>query len=500
MNLAIIIGVSNYDDINYPTLKACDNDISIMKNTLEKLNKYEDICYISNSPKAHEVKQKITEFIKKHKAKTINELFFYFSGHGDRNRDDFFYVLSDFNESKRETTGLRNTELDGLIKNLSPKLTIKIIDACFSGTTYIKSNNDSIEPILKKSAEDNEFQNLYFFYSSNSEEESLANENISFFSESFFKSLLENHGDIRYRDIMAFVADDMNFNKYPEPIFITQANNTEIFGNITDELIAYLNMEFDINPENNELLFEQKDVKENKIQDKSLFELIQEKSENEYCTKEEGFNNIKLLKDCFSVKNWPEDITTIFKIEINELEDFIQNKKGIGKWLKENDDEKYFAIPVYEEEIYYQEEYVAIPTKPNALKSISAFNRLYGRNENDYKLEKVEKVRKILKGISFTTEVPFEGIQLKFIPKFNAIEHYCFTIVPIFSRKTLLIFNVIETLEYKGWESIINPSYKNWKVKRLSLKRKDKIVKFTEDKIVSITKYITDEIKTKLSK
>jgi hypothetical protein len=166
MNLAIVIGVSNYDSKNYPTLEACDNDILIMKDTLEKLNKYDDICYISNSPKAHEVKQKITEFITKHKTNSIDELFFYFSGHGDRNKDDFFYVLSDFNELKRETTGLRNTELDGLIKNLTPKLTIKVIDACFSGTTYIKSNNDNIEPIFKKSAQDNEFQNLYFFFSS----------------------------------------------------------------------------------------------------------------------------------------------------------------------------------------------------------------------------------------------------------------------------------------------------------------------------------------------
>jgi len=69
MNLAIIVGVSDYE--NYSTLKACDNDILIMKNTLEKLNKYEDICYISNSPKAHEVKKKITEFVTKYKTNSL---------------------------------------------------------------------------------------------------------------------------------------------------------------------------------------------------------------------------------------------------------------------------------------------------------------------------------------------------------------------------------------------------------------------------------------------
>ena len=504
MNLAIIVGVSNYDSKSYPTLEACDNDILIMKDTLEKLNKYDDICYISNSPKAHEVKQKITEFITKHKSNSIDELLFYFSGHGDRNKDDFFYVLSDFNELKRETTGFRNTELDGLIKNLTPKLTIKIIDACFSGTTYIKSNNDSIEPIFKKSAQDNEFQNLYFFYSSSSEEESLANKDISFFSESFFKSLVQNKGDIRYRDIMAYVADDMNLHKYPEPIFIVQANNTEIFGNVNNELITYLSAKFNISLESDKLLTEQKDVNENQVQNESLLQLIQEKSKNEYCTKEEGYQNIQLLKEYFSIEEWTEEITNIFEVDINELEDLIPNKKSIGEWLNKNQDEKYFVKPIYEDETYYKEEYVEVPAKPSSynarINKLFAFGSLYGKDDKDYKLEKVEKIRKVLKGIQFTTETPFEAIQLRFKPKFNAIENYSFTIVPIFSRKSLIIFSAIEVLEYDGWNSISYPKCKNWKIKKLFLKNKSEILEFSKEKILSITKYITEDIKTKLSK
>ena len=49
MNLAIIIGVSQY--YNRIPLEAYDNDINIMKNILGKLNKFNDICYISYSPK-----------------------------------------------------------------------------------------------------------------------------------------------------------------------------------------------------------------------------------------------------------------------------------------------------------------------------------------------------------------------------------------------------------------------------------------------------------------
>lgn len=503
MNLAIIVGVTKYDSDNYPTLEACDNDILIMKDTLEKLNKYDDICYISNSPKAHEVKQKITEFITKHKNNSIDELLFYFSGHGDRNKDDFFYVLSDFNELKRETTGLRNTELDGLIKNLTPKLTVKIVDACFSGSTYIKSNNDGIEPIFKKSAQDNQFQNLYFFYSSSSEEESLANKDISLFSESFFKSLVQNKGDIRYRDIMAYVADDMNLHKYPEPIFIVQANNTEIFGNINSEVITYLSTKFNVSLESDKLLTEQKDINEKEVQNENLLQLIQKKSENEYCTKEECFENIRLLKNCFSIEKWTEEITNIFDVDIDELEDFISNKESIGEWLNKNQDEKYFVKPIYEDETYYKEEYVEVPVKPSSysarINKLFAFGSLYGKDDKDYKLEKVEKIRKVLKGIKFTTETPFEAIQFRFKPKFNAIENYSFTIVPIFSRKSLIIFTAIEVLEYDGWNSISYPKYKDWKIKKLFLKNPSKILEFSKEKILSITKYIIEDIKTKLS-
>lgn len=504
MNLAIIVGVSEYE--NCTTLKACDNDIKIMKNTLEKLNKYDDICYISNSPKAHEVKNKIAEFVTKHKNNSIDELVFYYSGHGDRNKDDFFYVFSDFSEDRKETTGLRNTELDGLIKNLNPNLTIKIIDACFSGTNYIKSTNDNIKQLFSKSAEKNEFKTLYFLYSSSEEEESLANENISFFTLSFFSSLVNNPGDIRYRDIMAYIADDMNLKKYPEPVFIVQANNIELFGDISSDLITYIKKELNLKNNSNEENQEQDRSIQN---EKGILNLIQEKSNNEYCTKEEAFKNINLLKVKFSIEEWNTDITDIFNISLNEIERDIPNSKSIGQWLLKND-ENYFVKPLYENKTYYQEEYIEIPKKPtNAYAAkikrltnsfeLSSSLGLYGKDDIDYKLEKVEKTREVLKGIQFTTETPFKAFQIYFEPKHHAIEHYTLTIVSIFSRKTLIVFNAIENLKYNGWDSVSYPKCQDWKISKMSLKNQDEIENFCKHKISIISKHIIDDIKTKLS-
>ncbi|MCL1478042.1 MAG: caspase family protein [Marinobacter sp.] len=117
--------------------------LNYSKNVITDIKVIDDAVYLNKSPRAYEAKKQISDFVEKHKNTDIEELIFYFSGHGSRSEEDFFYVMSDFKESKKESTGLRNTELDGLIRTLKPKLTVKIIDACFSGTQYIKSDTNT---------------------------------------------------------------------------------------------------------------------------------------------------------------------------------------------------------------------------------------------------------------------------------------------------------------------------------------------------------------------
>lgn len=55
MKLAILVGVSDYQHCS--SLNACKNDIEIMKSIFELLEKFDDICVITNSPKAFEAKK-----------------------------------------------------------------------------------------------------------------------------------------------------------------------------------------------------------------------------------------------------------------------------------------------------------------------------------------------------------------------------------------------------------------------------------------------------------
>lgn len=132
MNVAIVIGVEKYESKNFENLSACKKDAAAIKAVIENVKDLEEILFLGENESASEVKRKISDLVEKYKGKDLQELFFYFSGHGERFEEDFFYVLSDFDSKRKETTGLRNSELDDWIKTLSPKLCIKIIDACFS--------------------------------------------------------------------------------------------------------------------------------------------------------------------------------------------------------------------------------------------------------------------------------------------------------------------------------------------------------------------------------
>ena len=504
MKLAIIFGISEYQ--SYDSLKACKNDADLVHKIFQKLGKFDDTCFLSGNVKGFEAKQKLTEFINKHKESHIQELVFYYTGHGARYDDDFFYVFSDFSEKRREITALRNSELDGLIRNLNPQLTVKIIDACYSGSTYIKSDDD-IKPTLEKSARENSLSNLYFLHSSSSEETSLADDLYSFFTFSFCRSIAGLDGAIRYRDIMAYVADDMSTGGYPKPTFVVQADNTEVFGEIDADFRGYVKECLNIQDESPSFVEEREEEKSETEKEDQLIDEIQRKSEEEFCSKEEALRNIEIIQDLLSPANWPDQIVSLFEIEIETInnESSIRNSAEIGRWISKNADSNYFAEPTYDTESYFEEEYKKLPKKPG--KATDIFGSLYSirqslglDDESDYKLETIEKTREYVDGFEYTAESPFRGLRLIFKPKYSSIENYALTIVLIFSRKDLVFFVSREVLPYKSWENIESPKCLNWKTKEVLLKKEKEIRGYINELISSVSVFIFDDISAKLGR
>ena len=53
-----------------------------------------------------------------------------------------FISAPDFNYRRPNETGLANSELTALLRESSPELAVKVIDACISGALLVKSGGD----------------------------------------------------------------------------------------------------------------------------------------------------------------------------------------------------------------------------------------------------------------------------------------------------------------------------------------------------------------------
>ena len=224
-NIAIIIGISEYT--NAHSLNGCKVDADSIRTLLDATGKYDEILQMDGKIDADEINQKVPEFIKKFKTETIEEVFFYFSGHGCIVNDEFVYVASDYDSSRKNATTISNATIDILLKSLNANLVVKIIDACHSGIQYVK-DIDLIPKYINQHKD--EFANCYFMFSSRTDQPSEATSTLSVFTRSFIQAIKScGIGRIKYTSIADFIADDFVTNPKQKPQFVKQADLTEVF-------------------------------------------------------------------------------------------------------------------------------------------------------------------------------------------------------------------------------------------------------------------------------
>ncbi|MGW5983698.1 caspase family protein [Bacillus mycoides] len=204
---AILIGVSEYQNI--PNFDACKRDVDIMHSIIEYF-KYDDTLFIDTETDSYSEKKKLTNFFEKHQNEEtdVDQIFFYFSGHGTVDRENFHYLLSNYSTYRLATSSLSNNEIDNLIRLLNPKLTVKFVDACKSGTVYIKNNDYSTIYSKAIPSESASLGSCYFMFSSLNDEPSKA-QNLSYFTEAIASAIEEQEEDgrVRFTDIIDYVRD-----------------------------------------------------------------------------------------------------------------------------------------------------------------------------------------------------------------------------------------------------------------------------------------------------
>lgn len=463
--IALLVGISDYQ--NLTKLPPCEEDLSLMSELIHNTGKYDEVVVVDGSPKSDRAKEQISSFIRKYQNQELDEFFFYYTGHGIQHLEDFLFLFADFNMSKIEQTSLRNSELDSMLKSLNPELAIKVVDACQSGTQYIKSNQD-LEVIFKKSSTES-FKKTYFLFSSSQDESSFALEDYSVFTKSFAKSLVNYAGSsIRYRDIMAYISDDSNVGKHQTPLFIQQANNTEIFCVVNADLCNVLaaKLGFDgqvIDPEKDGTHTDADLQKDADI----LIASIKAKSK-EYCNEEEGQTSLISLIESSKNFDWDYLIDKLYEVKVDEKQDYscIQDMNSIAKWLSDSD-ESYFAEITFIKEEYEDKEKIEIEEHPFA--ALAAFPR----KRIEYKL--VTKYRNVIGSIRQTAPAPCCALIISFSPKEEVLSRFKAFVVYIFSKSKLTLFYKHEMGNETSWKHSIVLNKNQWKIVHCRLKQIDEV-------------------------
>ncbi|MGC4016076.1 MAG: caspase family protein [Luteolibacter sp.] len=436
MNAALLIGVSDYGSLQN-NLPGCLADATAMNNLVLATKKFDAVRLLSERTSSAQLKSDLVDFFKSLEGQDIEELFFYFTGHGEFINDEVHYLLSDYTPARRKQTSLANTEIDDLIRNLSPKLTIKIIDACNSGAHYIK-DSDVFQKHLDSSTKS--FANCYFMFSSHNDEYSYQQKNgLSHFTKAWLESI-SNHqaNSIRYKDIVDYLSDTFYSNPNQTPFFVIQGKNTEQFSSLTPEVKSAA--AFSGGSGSGTLPVSAPST---------LIEKIRTESAS-YCNEDQLRVALQQIKEICENFKGSSEISEIFSIateSFNEPPDYTPDLKSVGKWIEQNGDD-YFAEAAKTKEPY--EETIYEP--------LTAIQKAVGVTPTS---KKVSRLRDAISGYFLTEDAPFKILEMDFDPNFNNIGRYSFFMCFIFSKRHLRIFMQLCSYAQTGWDTYtINTSSK----------------------------------------
>lgn len=225
MNIAFVVGASQY--VSAADLPACKTDAELVGQILKATGRYTHVAVYTQNTASSFIKTRIAEFSRLINKAKIEEVFWYFSGHGDFSVGDFHYLLSDFNADRYRQTTLSNADVDNFLRSFRAKLTVKVVDACNSGTNYVK-NPDAMQKHLDQSSR--RFGHCYFMFSSLSSQVSYQDSELSFFTDSFCRSIANCPApEIRFKDIIDFISDEFEGHEQQTPLFVNQALFTDTF-------------------------------------------------------------------------------------------------------------------------------------------------------------------------------------------------------------------------------------------------------------------------------
>ncbi|HWW15819.1 MAG TPA: caspase family protein [Candidatus Dormibacteraeota bacterium] len=218
-NVAILVGNTEYQTLG--SLSCCRDDVFAIKELLEATDKFESIELLFNKDSS-QLKESIRAAIDA--KQPIEEIFFYFTGHGFQHEAEFFFCATNFDSKRPNETGLSNSELHALLRSPEANLVVKVVDACSSGSLLVKSDGLFL-PASKLG-----FKNLIQIASCLDSQNALTGDPLSPFTEKFRAAALrKTDGTVYYTDIIDTLRDEFLDNNNQTPHFVSQGTGREHF-------------------------------------------------------------------------------------------------------------------------------------------------------------------------------------------------------------------------------------------------------------------------------
>lgn len=441
MNLGIVIGVSNYPK-GVGNLPACAADTDAVSALLRTEPRFDKALVISENTASSSVKRQLTEFVAQHKDQQVDEVLFYFTGHGDFADGEFYYLLSDYDPKRLKQTSLENSEVDNLLKALSPDIAVKLIDACHSGVTYIKDSK-AFDTYLKGTGQI--FKKCYFLFSSQIEQYSYQDSSLSFFTRAIVQSVLaHDEAELRYKDIIDFVSDTFSSNSRQTPFFVVQADFIETFCTVSPTLKMALNKA---------IAGTGSPARKPAQPVTSLADRVKTDAKR-YCSESETLSALAKLQQQLQEVPHPDDLQGLFSISVQEGTEFskLPNPIAIGKWLTENS-----------HALFAREELQRVKVKKRKLKN----HVIGGMSVPSLTLFDEDRYREIetelrICGFKPTIDMPYIYLLLQAEPLFpNITANDCF-IVPLVSKTEIRLFYTFCRYQDIGWNERERNSEFKW--------------------------------------
>lgn len=480
-NIGISIGVSSYK--NAAKLTACEHDARAIFNILNDSQRFDEILLIDKDTDSASVKSKLTDFIKRQQGEDIGDVVFYFSGHGDFDGNDFAYILSDYDDRKRNITSLSNEELDSLVRSIKPTLFSKIVDACQSGSTYIKEN-DSF-PAYLKSAE-KKFSNVYFLFSSRNDEKSYATADISDFTKAIIETVISRpDGIVRYKDVIDGVVDSFSGRSGNQnPFYVIQASLTEEFFDLDDairsKLRSFVAPALPTGPA---------PVPPPKRNLPTLADVIADAAK-EYVTKEAAQKCLTSLPSMFDRDFLSKEVKDIYSRTVSESGEKVPAADGIGQWLESySDDPRYFASPDYSSRSITRR----VPKSRGVIGSLrNSLANFYPYDEEDYK--EVQAIERYVSGFSATCDTPYKYISVIVTPRFDNLSIKQMFVVPLISRSRMRTFYAFATYRQTDFDKTTRGPLSKWSSESAMMNNKVEIKNVVDGALLAFSHYIEEPL------